>query len=50
MGKKQIMVNARYAKLTNLPVTTFKSASLRSFYNMTKKHLRCLRSLGQDDH
>ena len=43
------MVNAHYAKLINLPVATFKSASLRSFCNTTEKHLRCLRSLGQDD-
>ena len=28
-GKKQVMVNALYAKLINLPVATFKSASLR---------------------
>ena len=30
-GKKQVMVNAHYAKLINLPVATFKSTSLRSF-------------------
>ena len=30
-------------------MATFKSASLRSFYDTTKKHLQCLRSLGQDD-
>ena len=48
-GKKQVMVNAHNAKLINLPVATFKSASLRSFYDTTEKHLRCLRSLGQDD-
>ena len=27
----------------------FKSASLRSFYDKNEKHLRCVRSLGQDD-
>ena len=48
-GKKQVMVNAHYVKLINLPVATFKSASLRSFYNTTEKHLGYLRSLGQDD-
>ena len=48
-GKKQVMVNAHHAKLINLPVATFKKASLRSFYDMTEKHLRCLCSLGQDD-
>ena len=48
-GKKQVMVNAHYAKLINLPVGTFKSALLRSFYDTTEKHLRCLHSLGQED-
>ena len=43
------MVNAHYAKLINIPVATFKSTSLRSFYDTTEKHLRCLHSLGQDD-
>ena len=48
-GKKQVMVNAHYAKLINLPVVTFKSASLRLFFDTTEKHLRCLHSLGQND-
>ena len=43
------MVNAHYAKLINLSVETFKSVSLRSFYDTTEKYLRCLHSLGQDD-
>ena len=48
-GKKQVMVNDHYGKLINLQVATFKLAALRSFYDTTKKHLGCLRSLGQDD-
>ena len=40
-GKKQVTVNVHYAKLINLPVATFKSASLGSFNDMTKKHLPC---------
>ena len=40
-GKKQVMVNAHYVKLKNLSVATFKSASLRSFYDSTEKHLQC---------
>ena len=48
-GKKQVMVNDHYGKLINLQVATFKSASWRSFYDTTKKHLGCLRSLWQDD-
>ena len=48
-GKKQVMVNAHYAKLINLLVAAFNSASLRSFYDTIEKHLRCVRSLGQDD-
>ena len=48
-GKKQVMVNAHYAKLINLLVAAFNSASLRSFYDTIEKHLRYVRSLGQDD-
>ena len=46
---RTIKVTAHYAKLMNLPVATFKSASWRSLYDTTEKHLRCLHSLGQDD-
>ena len=46
---RTIKVTAHYAKLMNLSVASFKSASWRSFYNTTEKHLRCLHSLGQDD-
>ena len=36
-------------KLINLTVATLKSASLRSFFDTTEKHLRCLCSLEEDD-
>ena len=48
-GKKQVMINAHYAKMTNLTAATCKAASLRSFYDTTEKHLRCLHSLGEDN-
>ena len=48
-GKKQIMIKAHFTKLMNLPMATYKTTSLRTFYDMMKKHLRCLQSLGEDD-
>ena len=35
--------------MMNLPNITYKASSLRNFYDTTEKHLRFLRSLGQDD-
>ena len=48
-GKKQIMIKAHFAKLMNLPMATYKTTSLRTFYDTMEKHLRCLQSLGEDD-
>ena len=48
-GKKQIMIDAHYAKMMNLPLANHRSYSLRVFYDTTEKHLRCLKSLGEDD-
>ena len=48
-GKKQIMIKAHFAKLMNLPMATYKTTSLRTFYDTIKRHLRCLQSLGEDD-
>ena len=48
-GKKQIMIKAHLAKLMNLPMATYKTTSLRTFYDTMEKHLRCLQSLGEDD-
>lgn len=45
-GKKHVMIDVHYAKILNLPVATYKSTSLRSLYNITDKHLHCLRSPG----
>ena len=44
-GKKHVIIDAHCAKIMNVPVATYKSTSLRSFYDITEKHLRCLRSL-----
>ena len=48
-GRKQFMIDAHYAKMMNMPMATYKAVSLRLFYDSTEKHLRCLRSLGEDD-
>ena len=48
-GKKQIMIKAHFVKLMNLPMATYKTTSLRTFYDTMEKHLRCLQSLGEDD-
>ena len=48
-GKKQIMIKAHFTKLMNLPMATYKTTSLRTFYDTMEKHLRCLQSLGEDD-
>ena len=48
-GKKHVIIDAHYAKIMNVPVATYRSTSLRSFYDITEKHLRCLRSLGEDN-
>ena len=48
-GKKQIMIKTHFAKLMNLPMATYKTTSLRTFYDTMEKHMRCLQSLGEDD-
>ena len=48
-GRKQFMIDAHYAKLANMSPPTYKATSLRTFYDTTEKHLRCLRTLGEDD-
>ena len=48
-GRKHIMADAHYAKMMNMPMATYRATSLRTFYDTTEKHLRCLRSLGEDD-
>ena len=42
------MIDVHYAKIMNLPSPNYKSASLRSYYDTTEKHLRCLQSLGEN--
>ena len=48
-GRKQFMIDAHYAKLANIPAPTYRATSLRTFYDTTEKHLRCLRTLGEND-
>ena len=47
--RNHVMIDAHYAKMMNLPVATYKSTPLRSFYDITEKHLHCLHSLREDD-
>ena len=47
-GRKQISIDAHYAQMMNLPIATYKTSSLRSFYDTTEKHLRALKALGED--
>ena len=48
-GNKQIMIKAHFAKLMNLSMATFKTTSLKKFYDTMEKYLRCLQLLGGDD-
>ena len=48
-GKKQTMIKAYFSNLMNLPMATYKTTSLRTFYDTMKKHLRCLQLVGEDD-
>ena len=46
-GKRQIMVDAHYSQMINMPAATVNRVSLRSFYDVTEKHLRSLQALGE---
>ena len=48
-AKKQTKIKAHFAKLTNLPIATYKTTPLRTFYDTMEKHLKCLQSHGEDD-
>ena len=48
-GRKQVITDAHYAKLMNLPMATYKVTSLRTFHDTTEKQMRFLQSLGEDD-
>ena len=47
-GKRQIMVDAHYSQMINVPAATVSRVSLRSFYDVKEKHLRSLQALGED--
>ena len=47
-GKRQIMVDALYSQMINMPAATVNRVSLRSFYDVTEKHLRSLQALGEN--
>ena len=47
-GKRQIMVDAHYSQMINMPAATFNRVSLRAFYDVTEKHLRSLQALGEN--
>ena len=46
-GKKQVMIDSHYAQINNIPMASYKTASLHEFYYCTEKHLRALQSLGE---
>ena len=48
-GRKQFLIDAHYAKMMNIPMATYRASSLRSFYNVTEKHLRCLKTFGENE-
>ena len=41
-GKKQLMIASHYLQINNIPMASYKTASLREFYNCTEKHLCAL--------
>ena len=46
-GKKQVMVDSRYAQINNMAMAFCKTTSIREFCDCTKKHLRALQSLDE---
>lgn len=42
------MINAHYTEMTNMPITTYKQASIYTFYDTTEKYMRCLKILDKD--
>ena len=47
-GRKQLIINAHYAKIKEIPVTSTYYEKLQSTYNSIEKHLRSLESLGEN--
>ena len=48
-GKKQVMTDLHYVQINNFPMASYKTASLREFYDCTEKHLRVLQLLGESN-
>ena len=46
-GRKQILIDTHYAQLINLLIAMNKTLSLRTYFDVTEKHLRALQSLGE---
>ena len=38
-GKKQVMIDLHYSQINNIPMASYKTASIREFYDCTEKHL-----------
>ena len=47
-GKKQILIDAHYTQLMNLPIAINKTLSLRTYFDETKKHFHASQSLGEN--
>ena len=47
-GKKQLIINAHYAKLKEMPISSTYYEKLQSTYDSIEKHLRSLEALGEN--
>ena len=47
-GQNEIIINAHYTALMDLPTSSSQTATLRSNYDMIEKHLRSLEAVGED--
>ena len=48
-GKKQVMTDLHYVQINNFPMASYKTASLREFYDCTENHLRALQLLSESN-
>ena len=47
-GQSEIVINAHYTKLMDLPASSSHTSALRTSYDSIEKHLRSLQALGED--
>ena len=47
-GRQDVIVNAHYKSLVNLPVSSSTTSALHHAYDVTEKHLRSLEAINQD--